>query len=134
FWTPRWALACDVLQFQPLLPFRRQRRNPPVWRIDDERGPFGADDLRASIPPEVVVGERDVTSFRRAVDDGALLLVAIAVCVAALDGLLLVVGRFLIGQDRLVRKFRRPLERSHRAEVPNALQIGLTVHRTRHNR
>ena len=42
-----------------LLRLGRQRRDPAVRRIDDERG-LTAEDARAAVPPEVVVGPRDV--------------------------------------------------------------------------
>src|SRR5204863_940997 len=46
---------------------RCHRGNLAVGRIDDERRPAAADHLRAAVPPEVVIGERDVRRDLRAV-------------------------------------------------------------------
>ena len=51
---------------QPLLCLRCQRWNAAIGRIDDERGAPGRHDARAGVPPEVVVGARDIR-FGRAV-------------------------------------------------------------------
>jgi hypothetical protein len=100
------------------LRLRRQRRDAAVGRIDDERG-LRPEDLRAAVPPEIVVGARDVGVRAGAVT---------AVLVPALDGRALELGDFLgVGEGRLVAKRRGPLERRDGRVAPDALLIGPAV-------
>ena len=110
----------DAARVGPLLTLGGQRRDFPVRRIDDQRG-LVADDFLAVVPPEIVVGARDIRS-RPAVP---------AILVEGCAPGLLVLGDFGVAQRRFVGELSRPLQRRHAAVVPYALQIRLTVHRPR---
>src|SRR5690242_11544754 len=98
------------------LSVRKERRQPSIGRIGDERGASIADDLRSELVPELVVSAHLSRRQWRIVD-------ALSVC-----GLLLFEGGgLLIGQDSLVPQARWPLERRGGGEIKGALEIGMTV-------
>src|SRR5262245_16165088 len=124
---PELLVAGDRGLFvEPLRCVRRQPRDAAVRRIDDQRRAFVADDLRAALVPELVVGNH----ASRTVLTAALLGVDE---IAVLPEVLLTHGvrRLGVGERPLVAETARPLEWSDGAEVPHALEIELTVRRSR---
>src|SRR6185436_8463184 len=99
------AIRCQLLRIG------RQRRNPPVWRIDNNRGPQGRDNLCSSIPPEVVVARRQVCRWINVA----------TISVVTLAHLLLIGHRFIASKKLFAREFLRTLERRDRRIGPVAL-------------
>jgi len=71
----------------------------------------------AAVPPELVVRARNV----------GVAIVAPVVAVRLLRGPLLERFRFGVGQKLAAGELRGPLERRDRREIPDALQVGLSV-------
>jgi len=112
------------------LAFGRQRRELPVRRIDDERRPAVADHVGAVVQPEVVVpahGDPAAPGRQRLGSD----LARLEQPLAPGGRRRLELGRFLLGQKRLVAQPLRALERRLGAEVPHALQVGPSIGRPR---
>src|SRR5262249_3454521 len=90
---------------------RRQRRNPAVRRIDDDRRSLLAvhdRQDRTAIEPRLVVRATDVCFRRRSA----------AIAIVTFDGLPFVRHRFLRGELELTGELGGALERCQRGETP----------------
>ena len=103
-----------------------QRWDATVWRIDDERRPLGADDFRAEVPPELVVGALDIARLSL----GNRLSVA-AVLVPAFEFSLLEISSLLVSEHLLAGQRAGPLERRNRGVAPDPIEVGLPIRGTR---
>src|SRR3954462_5057448 len=106
-------LAVGDLVVPALLPFRRQRRNAAVFRIDDERGAVVE---RTALVPELVVGNAGAGRPR----------------FVLVEPLLHAVGERLalvFAEHRLVARLAEPLERRRGGVAPDALKIRITPRR-----
>ena len=98
-----------------LLRFGRQRRNPPIARIDDERGPPRRDDASAPLPEQVVVAGGKV----------GLCIAVAAIGIVALPRPFFIGSRFGLRQKLFPRELGGAFERRHGGVGPDALQIAL---------
>ena len=91
----------------------REWRNPAVPGINDQRRSQRFDDLRPTVPPEIVIRSLDVS----------LCPAVTSVHVRSLDHVFLVLRRFLFREEFLSSKLGGPFERRDRGEIPDALNV-----------
>ncbi len=123
----------------PLGGCRRERRELPVLRVDDDRRPSPAvelEDLGPAIDPEEIVAADVAVRSRRAVaSDGrslALRIARTAELLAERELLFLDGRRFLRREVQLVPELVRPLERSQGRRVVRPGKVRMPVGRSLH--
>ena len=90
--------------------------NRPVRRIDDQRGAPRTNDVRTLVHPEVVVTTHVATGLGT---PG----LSVPQAGGTVDGALLALRRFLLGQECLVAKVFGTLERRDGPKIPDTLQV-----------
>src|SRR6267378_7954331 len=107
--APICRLPCGL----SLLCGGREWRNPAVPGIDDQRRSQGFDDLRPTVPPEIVIRSLQVSPCPAVTP----------VHVRSLEHVFFMLRRFLFREEFLSCKLGGPFERRNRGEIPDALNV-----------
>src|SRR5881392_2704260 len=91
-----------------LLRVGRQRRNPPIRRIHNDRSPPGRNDPCSPVPPHVVIADSKI----------GLRIAVAAVSVVPFPRLPFVFRRFFLREEFFPRKLTRAFERRDRRVGP----------------